>query len=96
MLQCSLEAENKRIGGSTLITRKYMAMRRVRAGMVIDQAIIDRAGRVLVARKSVMDDYTIEALIKMGVPGIYIREGEEDPEEGKQKTPKLSEAMQKK
>lgn len=64
--------------------------------MVIDQAIIDRAGRVLVARKSVMDDYTIEALMKMGVPGIYIREGEEDPEEEKQKTPKLSEAMQKK
>ena len=29
--------------------------------MIIDQSIIDRAGRVLIAKKSVLDDYAIEA-----------------------------------
>lgn len=77
---------------SHLVTRKYFAMRRVQPGMVIDQAIIDRAGRVLVARKSVLNEYTIEALTKMGVPGIYIREGEEEVQE---ETRPLSPAMQK-
>jgi HD-GYP domain-containing protein (c-di-GMP phosphodiesterase class II) len=47
--------------------------------MVIDQAIIDRAGRILIARNTVLDGYHIMSLIKMGVPGVYIREGEEDP-----------------
>ncbi len=63
--------------------------------MVIDQAIIDRAGRVLVARKSSLDDYTIEALKKMGVPGVYIREGEEEPQEEGRPAP-LAPAMQQK
>lgn len=63
--------------------------------MVIDQAIIDRAGRVLVARKSVLDDYTIEALKKMGVPGVYIREGEEEAQEEEKPAP-LPPAMQQK
>ena len=48
--------------------------------MIIDQSIMDRAGRVLIARGTCMDDYLIASLRKMGVPGVYIREGEEDEE----------------
>ena len=44
--------------------------------MRIDQAIVDRSGRVLIARGAPLDDYLIESLLKMGVMGVYIREGE--------------------
>ncbi|MCH5273080.1 MAG: HD-GYP domain-containing protein [Lachnospiraceae bacterium] len=63
--------------------------------MVIDQAIINRAGRVLIARKAVLDEYMIESLKKMGVPGIYIREGEEEPED-EEKAPQVPKAIQEK
>ncbi len=49
--------------------------------MVIDQAIVDRAGRILISRNTLLDSYHIMSLIKMGIPGVYIREGEEDEEE---------------
>lgn len=71
-----------------------MAMRIVQPGMIIDQAIIDRAGRVLIARKTPLDEYLINSLIKMGVPGIYIREGEEDEEE--KEPPKVKPEIQEK
>jgi HD-GYP domain-containing protein (c-di-GMP phosphodiesterase class II) len=64
----------------TLITRRYVRTRSLKDEMVIDQAIIDRAGRILIARNTVLDAYHIMSLLKMGVPGIYIREGEEDAE----------------
>ena len=48
---------------------------------MIDQAIVDRAGRVLIARRTVLNEFHIQALIKMGIMGIYISEGEEDDEE---------------
>lgn len=63
-----------------MVKRRYLATRIVKPGMIIDQAIIDRAGRVLVARKTELDEYLIESLKKMGIPGIYIREGEEEEE----------------
>jgi HD-GYP domain-containing protein (c-di-GMP phosphodiesterase class II) len=65
--------------------------------MVIDQAIIDRAGRILIARNTVLDAYHIMSLIKMGVPGIYIREGEEDdvPAETEKNEPLIAPAVQK-
>jgi HD-GYP domain-containing protein (c-di-GMP phosphodiesterase class II) len=64
--------------------------------MVIDQAIIDRAGRILIARNTVLDSYHIMSLVKMGVPGVYIREGEEDeePEDNSPKEPEVSAAVQ--
>ncbi len=61
-----------------LAKRRYVRTRSLQQGMKIDQAIVDRAGRILIARNTVMDDYHIMALIKMGIPGIYIREGEDD------------------
>lgn len=78
-----------------MIKRRYVATRIVEPGMVIDQAIIDRAGRVLIARKTELDEYLIAALLKMGVPGIYIREGEEEDEEIEKETPVVNEAIQK-
>lgn len=35
-----------------MIRRKYVPLRIVQPGMMIDQAIIDRAGRVLIAQKN--------------------------------------------
>ncbi|MBQ9119537.1 MAG: HD-GYP domain-containing protein [Lachnospiraceae bacterium] len=64
--------------------------------MVIDQAIVDRAGRVLIARRTALDEYMIEALKKMRVPGIYIREGEEEKDAQEEKKPAVPEAIQKK
>ena len=61
-----------------MIRRKYVPLRIVQPGMMIDQAIIDRAGRVLIARRTRLEDFHIDALKKMGVTGIYTCEGTED------------------
>lgn len=63
-----------------MVRRKFVSIRALQPGMVIDQALVDRTGRILIARKTPLDDFLIEALRKIGVTGIYIREGEEDPE----------------
>ena len=65
-----------------MVRRKFISTRALEQGMVIDQAIIDRSGRILIARKTVLDAFLIDALQKMRITGIYIREGEEDPEIG--------------
>lgn len=50
----------------------------------MDSAIYDAQGRVLVAKGSVLDDYVIESLLKLGIMSVYIQEGTEDePEEEK-------------
>lgn len=77
-----------------LVRRRYLALRVVKPGMLIDQAIVDRAGRVLIARRTSLDEFHIEALKKMGVTGVYIREGEE--EEIQSEKSQVSEAVQKK
>lgn len=64
-----------------MIRRKFLSTRVLKNGMVIDQAIIDRSGRILIARKTVLDDFLIDALQKMKISGVYVREGEEDAEE---------------
>lgn len=64
-----------------MIRRRYLSTRLLEENMVIDQAIVDRSGRILIARKTPLDAFLIDALQKMNVSGIYIREGEEDPEE---------------
>ena len=45
-----------------MIKRKYVPLRIVQPGMMIDQAIIDRAGRVLIARRTRLEDFHIDAL----------------------------------
>ncbi len=64
-----------------MIRRKYISTRALRSGMIIDQAIVDKTGRILIARKTTLDEFLIDALQKMGIPGVYTREGEEEPEE---------------
>ena len=65
-------------GKGPMIRRKYVPLRIVQPGMMIDQAIIDRAGRVLIARRTRLEDFHIDALKKMGITGIYTCEGTED------------------
>ena len=62
-----------------MIRRKYISTRLLESGMVIDQSIVDGTGRVLVARKTPLDDYIIDGLRKLKIAGVYIREGEEEP-----------------
>ena len=64
-----------------MIKRSFIHTRSLQEGMVIDQSIIDRTGRILIARGTTLDWYLIEALLKLGITSIYIREGEEDPED---------------
>ena len=78
-----------------MIRRRYVSTRLLQEGMVIDQSIIDRTGRALVHRKTALDNYIIDALRKLGITGVYIREGEEDPTEGDMEiAPETSEKIQ--
>ena len=45
--------------------------------MKVDQSLIDKTGRVLIARGMILDNYLIEALGRLGIDGVYIREGED-------------------
>ena len=45
--------------------------------MKIDQAVVDKSGRNLVQRGSILDNYVIDSLLKMGVMMVYIQSGEE-------------------
>jgi len=61
--------------------RRYVRMNMLKAGMISDQAITDRLDRVLVHRGAKLDTYVIEGLSKHGIPGLYIRIGEDTPED---------------
>lgn len=78
-----------------MVRRRYMSTRLLDEGMMIDQAIVDRTGRILIARKTVLDRFLIDALRKMSVPGVYIREGEEDPDEDIEVAPETLETIDK-
>lgn len=78
-----------------MIKRKYTSTRLLDEGMMIDQAIIDRTGRILIARKTVLDQFLIDSLRKMGVPGVYIREGEEELDEEIEIAPETLETIAK-
>ncbi len=58
--------------------RRFVATRLLESGMKVDQSIIDGTGRVLIARGAFLDDYLIQALRKLGISGVYIREGAEE------------------
>lgn len=70
-----------------MIRRKFISTRLLTPGMVIDQSIIDSTNRVLVHRKTSLDEYMIASLKKLGIGGVYIREGEEDETEDNIETP---------
>lgn len=64
-----------------MIKRRFISVRVLTPGMVIDQSIIDGTGRILINRKTALDEFMISSLQKLGIGGIYIREGEESEEE---------------
>jgi len=55
--------------------------RALKEGMRIDQSIVDGTKRVLITRGAYLDTYLIQALGKLGISGVYIREGEEEADE---------------
>ena len=63
------------------VKRRSMKTRQLQAGMKIDQAIVDASGRALIEKGTLLDDFQIQGLLSRGIMEIYIREGEEDPEE---------------
>lgn len=65
--------------------RTFVRTRSLKDGMQIDQAIVDRSGRQLICRGTILDEYMISSMLKMGVMGVYIGEGEdEEPENPKE------------
>lgn len=64
-----------------MIKRKYMRTRQLKPGMKIDQVVVDRMGRNLVARGAILDEYVIESLLKLGIMSVYIQDGEYEPED---------------
>lgn len=64
-----------------MIRRKYMRTRQLKPGMKIDQVVVDRMGRNLVERGSILDEYVIDSLIRLGVMAVYIQDGEYDPDD---------------
>lgn len=64
------------------VKRRPMRTRQLHAGMVIDQTIVNKAGKALVEKGACLDDFQIEGLMRHGIMEIYIREeGAEDDSE---------------
>ena len=63
-----------------MIHRKFMRTRQLKPGMRVDHPVSDRLGRVLVARGATLDEYIIEAMLKMGIMSVYIQEITDDDE----------------
>lgn len=62
-----------------MIKRYFVRTRSLEEGMRIDQNIKDRLDRTLIAKGTILDVYMIQSLQKLGIGGIYVSEGEEDP-----------------
>ncbi len=62
-----------------MVRRYFVATRLLKIGMKIDQSIVDGTGRILIARGAELDEYLISSLRRLGINGVYIREGEEEP-----------------
>ena len=63
------------------VKRKFISTRLLKEGMKIDQAIVDATGRSLIEKGAYLDDFHIDYLQERGVGGVYIQEGEPDPDE---------------
>lgn len=61
-----------------MIKRYYVRTRELKEGMRIDQAIKDRMDRTLIAKYTILDQYMIDSMKKLGITGIYVSEGEEE------------------
>lgn len=58
--------------------RFFVRTSSLKSGMKIDQSIIDKTGRILIARGTVLDNYLIDGLVRLGINGVYIREGKDE------------------
>ena len=67
--------------------RQYVPIRNLKPGMRIDQAIVDRMDRVLVARGAILDEYVIQGIQKLKIPGIYIGDGQDETAPAKPEPP---------
>lgn len=64
-----------------MIHRKYMRTRQLKPGMRVDHPVVDRLGRVLIARGATLDNYIIDSMIKMGIMSVYIQEITDDDDD---------------
>lgn len=58
--------------------RYYVRTDSLREGMKIDQSLVDKTRRVLIARGTVLNAYLIDSMRRIGIAGVYIREGEDE------------------
>lgn len=72
------------------VKRKFISTRLLKEGMKIDQAIVDGTGRSLIEKGAYLDDFHIEYLQEKGVGGVYIQEGEPDPDELEMQIPQYT------
>ncbi len=77
-----------------MVRRYFVPTRLLQEGMKIDQSIIDGTNRVLIARSTVLDDFMIKGLRKLGISGVYIREGEEEIMESSADEPVTQETLE--
>ncbi len=80
--------------------RTFVRTRSLQNGMRIDQYIVDKSGRMLVGRGTILDEYMINSMLKMGITGVYVGDGEEEPEKEKKPkevviSPKVQETIEK-
>lgn len=63
------------------VKRRFVSTRLLKEGMRIDQSVLNVSGKAMIERGAYLDDFCIEYLRKKGVGGVYIQEGEPDPDE---------------
>lgn len=78
-----------------MIRRIFMRTRQLKPGMRVDHPVVDRLGRILVARGATLDEYIIEAMLKMGIMSVYIQEGTEDEDGQVQASPAAQKNIEK-
>lgn len=76
--------------------RYFLQTSLLKEGMKVDQSLVDKTGRVLIARGIRLDRYLIDALKRLEIRGVYIREGEDDKVIEMSKPISVSKAVQKK
>lgn len=72
------------------VKRKFISTRLLKEGMKIDQAIVDGTGRSLIEKGAYLDDFHIEYLQTKGVGGVFIQEGDPDPDELEMQIPEYT------
>lgn len=64
-----------------MIKRYFVRTRELQEGMRIDQSIVDRMDRTLIAKYTILDQYMIDSLKRLRISGVYVSEGEEEATE---------------